>query len=48
MGINFVLPDILSLTLKVMVAIDLIFMNHQGPRFQLEIFVLLKMAYWMA
>ncbi len=39
MVINFILPVqyMLFLTLKVTVAIDLYFINHKGPRFQLNI-----------
>ncbi len=44
MGINFVIFDMLFLALKVPVAVDLHFMNHQGAWFHLKIIfiVLLK------
>ncbi len=38
--INFVLSDMLFFTVKVTVAANFHFINHQGPRFQLKFFII--------
>ncbi len=41
-AIHFVLPAFAFLALKVPIAANLNFMNHQGPHFQLKIFTVLQ------